>query len=195
MSKNILVFPRELIKNYNGFYEWENCRNLIEDLYYYGQWIERDIAEKSENLIQATACAFLYNESNKYVVFQSTKSNKLYLNEKYSLIVGGHVDFIDDVSVYDVLTNTLHREISEEISISSNYNIEQKGIIIDQSSVEKSKHMCFLYKMIIKNCNIAIKSYNEFKDTVDYRTNQYLYANCRKFDPWSQIIINRVIDY
>ena len=195
MSQKILVFPRNLIDCYNGFYALDKCYDLIEKIQCSYQWIERSVAEESNDLIQAIPCVFLYNDLYEYVVFESINNEKSYLNEKYSLLVGGHIDYICDVSLHDILENTLRREIHEEIIISDEGIITKTGIIIDKSSIERSKHICFLYNMNIVQHDITIKSYDEFKDGINYYTNKLLYKNRYKFDPWSQIIINRIIDY
>ncbi len=193
MSNDILVFPRYLIENCNDFQTWNNSYNMIENIKYYYQWLGRDIAEESDNFIQVISCVFLCNTFNRYVVFQSIDNNKPYLNEKYSLLVGGHVDYNSNKVLHNILKDNLHKEISEEINISKDYTISPIGIIVDKSSIEKSKHLCFLYRMYINDYKITIKSHKEFKNTVNYFNNKDLEDNYGKFDPWSQIIIANII--
>ena len=191
-EQEILVFPREALTTRERFVSWDVAHSVIRSVEESMTWLPREEAEKSEDFLQPIPCAIVRGGDDKYCVLRRVNEGRSDLRSRISLIVGGHVDKCpNDYGLLSLLSMTLEREIEEELGVNNLSDIEPVGLVIDHSSVVASRHIGFVYEIVVAD-QFKPKAAEEF--SLRSKVNGQLYtANelsgfLKEFDPWSLII-------
>ena len=196
-DREILVFPRLSLPTLAPFIPWKNASTSFKFIEEGMDWVSREKAELSADLFQPIPCAIVRNDLGEYCVLRRIKEGREDLRSKVSLVVGGHVDRCDETTgLSSLLLSTLKREVKEELGVESLSGIMPIGMVMDHSSVIASRHVGFVYELVISE-EFKPQATEEF--SADSILNRRLYAPTElskfreEFDPWSFIIFAEYI--
>ena len=156
------------------------------------RWLPRSEAEASDEFIQPIPCALALDEGGGYYLFLRIKERRADLRKRFSLIVGGHIDWEADAPEFPQLVrSTLTREISEELRVCQLASVTPIGLVVDHTSIESSRHVGIVHEVVFKGPVRARKA-EEFSVWSKHSKHPYsiseLSAHRAKLDPWSSII-------
>jgi predicted NUDIX family phosphoesterase len=155
--------------------------------------MERGDAESSEQWIQPIPVALLTNSLGEYCILRRTRENRRDLNDKLTLVVGGHVDRYEDArDMTRLLEVTLTRELFEEVGLQSQVKPQLVGLVIDNSSVMTSRHVAFVFQVGTDE-TVRANAPEEFARRSKYSGRFLAFSELlqlrRQFDPWSALVI------
>ena len=206
--QEILVFPRSFLNDKGEFIQQDEAKQLIESLSVAVDWMPREEAESSEAWVQPIPCAIFRDASGKYCVFRQIRQRRKDLSQRLSLVVGGHVDRCAESSLLpEVLSETVKREVWEEVGIVLDHTPSLVGMVVDASSLMASRHVGFIYQVDV-NTDVKSLSSEEFsirseyngrflnmEDHTKFRLKEGRLAfGSLQFDPWSSIIYAQYLD-
>ena len=188
----VLVFPRAIFSEAFSLLPWDAVQpqlSAIEDSFL---WLERALAERSTDLVQAIPCAYFSDSEERYCVLRRVEDVRTDLNKRLSLVVGGHVDESPlDFSFQFAMKLTLEREVKEELGFVAKENPEPVGVIVDNSSIQASRHVAFVHKVVAER--VTPQAPEEFnrrsKLTGEFWGAAELVKRRSEFDPWSRLLI------
>ena len=189
----ILSIPRECIAGYSRFIPWAMADEILNSAEENMAWIPRDEVEQSADWVQLIPCAIILNEHRQYRVFRRASQGRSDLKSRISMIVGGHIDDMDNDSLRlsSLVRGTLEREIHEELRLDSVSGIKPIGLVMDLSSVVASSHLGVVHEVVVKGHAKAIAT-EEFSAKSRYNGRLYsaqgLSTWLNTFDPWSSIV-------
>jgi len=163
------------------------------------QYMERSKAEIDQNYVQIVAAAYISNK-NRYLVFTRSESEKReQLRGKKTLIVSGHVDYEDQALSHggnNEIENCLLRELAEELQYFDRPMIEPKFAFRMGDDVMGKRHYSFVYH-VSTNSNrveaIGLPGTGDFKPEATWMTLSQLQEFHNEFDPWSRVVIGRLV--
>ena len=192
VANKVLVFPRSIFGEAFSLLPWDSVQRQIEEIESSFSWVDRPEAERSHDLVQAIPCAVIRDFGGKCCVLRRIQSPRNDLSRKLSLIVGGHIDHSYDLASFQMaMSSSLNRELEEEVGIRTEKTPRPVGVIIDDSSVEASRHAAFIHEMIADQ--VSPNAPEEFmvrsKFSGKFMTASQLAEIRDDFDPWSRLLI------
>jgi predicted NUDIX family phosphoesterase len=124
----------------------------------------RSEAEQNTNLLQPIPCAILRHKDKVLILKRNKPGHPLH--DKYDVWAGGHVSESDAGA--DILTNTLNRELSEEVFIKEAYELQGGPIALIRTNEDAraSRHIAVLYQIELKSEDVALAlNQKEFRST------------------------------
>ena len=191
-DRRVLVFPRVIFDNVFSLLPWDSIQVQLEDIESSFSWLSRVDAERSVDLVQAIPCAFIRNDSGKCCVLRRVQNARTDLNKKLSLVVGGHMDDVQDhESFIRSMYVNLCRELEEEIGLLPNVRPRPVGVIVDSSTVGSSRHVAFVHELVAED--VSPRAPEEFtvrsRLTGEFMAVSKLAQRRDEFDPWSRLLI------
>lgn len=195
-DNQILVFPRMIFGDVFSLLPWDSIQDRLGQIESAFSWMNRADAEKSIDLVQAIPCACIRDRQGRYCILRRVKSPRSDLSKKLSLVVGGHIDEpCSQDSFQTILSLNLLRELEEEVGIFPDEIPDPIGVIIDDSSIQASRHVAFLHEL--ESQQISPKASEEFamksKYSGMFADATQLAKRHREFDPWSKLLIEEYI--
>ena len=195
-ASQVLVFPRVVFGDVFTLLLWDSIQEQIVEIEKTFAWLDRPDAERSHDWVQAIPCAFIRDTEGKFCVLRRVRDSRNDLRNKLSLVVGGHIDEpCDDNSFRTTMSLNLMRELEEEIGILPSETPRPVGVVIDDSSIEASRHVAFLHEMVSER--VFPKASEEFAMRSKY-SGAFMPASRieemrHRFDPWSKLLIEEYI--
>ena len=192
-TTEVLVFPRTVFGSAYSLLPWESVQSKIAKIEDSLSWLQRPIAEQSEDMVQAIPCTIVRDSEDRYCLFRRVQESRRELSKKLSLIIGGHIDAADDQDCFlTTMSRNLIREIDEEIGVRLEAPPRPVGVIIDGSSIVASRHVAFLHEMIVES--VSAQAPEEFSSKWSKYTGKFVSASKlgerrSEFDPWSRLVI------
>ena len=193
-QQEILVVPRRLFADWLGFIPWDEFAHKLPSISLGATWLNRELAERSDDFVQIIPCGILHNASGEYCVQRRVKSTRSDLNKKITLTFGGHIDKDSQLQAdgfLGLLLSTLRRELEEELGVKSIHNISNVGLIIDPASLSASRHIAFVFQARVDS-KISALATEEFALGSKYNASFlkiHEISALRSFlDPWSKIV-------
>ena len=197
-TNEVLVFPRTIFSEEFSLLPWDAIQEKLVEIERSFSWLPRPDAELSTNMVQAIPCTFIRDRAGRYCVLRRISNTREDLDEKLSLIVGGHIDEPhDDGSFQAAMSFNLMRELDEEIGIGlANGSPRPVGVIIDNSSIQASRHVAFMHET--QADQVFPKAWEEFKAGNPNYSGRFMPASGLvekhdEFDPWSRLLIEEYI--
>lgn len=194
-ENRILVFERKRLPS-ESFIPVDRSAELVERLVDSSRWMSRPRAERSRRWVQPIPCA-LVRQGDQYMVLRRIRDTRSDLRSRVTLLAGGHIDYRpDSPPVSELFEDTLRRELLEEIGIRAVREIRPVGLVVDQSSLEASRHLAFVYEVAVDDA-IRVRAGEEFSlnstfsSTFITRTRLPNFES--RFDPWSGILCARLL--
>lgn len=159
------------------------------------EFINREVAENDKTYKQIIPYAIIRNSNNDFFVYK--RGNKNYnekrLSDKWSLGVGGHIERIDIPTDHsrNIITESVLREIREEIGISSDFSLDLLGYINDDSNEVGKVHFGIVYLVSLFRTDIEVcqDEIQEFK----FSSLEEIKELYEKFETWSKLIYDFLI--
>ena len=187
-EQRVLCVPRRCVENQQSFTPWGSADWLFRTAETGMRWLPRREAEASTEFIQPIPCALVVSEQEKYYVFRHIREVRADLKARFSLIVGGHIDWEADTPEFSQLVrSTLTREISEELDINEETSITPIGLVVDHTSLESSRHVGIVHEVIVSG-SVEPSAKGEFSISAKYSGllySAFALRRLRRFDPWS----------
>jgi predicted NUDIX family phosphoesterase len=168
LDESICVVPLEALKTGlpdSGFVsDATMISGFLDTVHNSKAFTPRSDAEQNPNYLQPIPCAVLRYD-DKILILRRKKPGHP-LHDKYDVWAGGHVNQADDGD--DILLNTLHRELEEEVFIKEAFELNPKpiGLIRTNEDARASRHVAILYELTLKNENVALAmNQKEFRST------------------------------
>ena len=197
-ANRVLVFPRAIFDEEFSLLPWDSIQEKIAEIESSFSWLARHTAEQSKELVQAIPCAFIRDSNGRFCVLRRVQTPRKDLSKKLSLVVGGHIDNSRDHNTFQAsMYSNLMRELEEEVGIGATENpLRPVGVIIDDSSIQASRHIAFVHE--IQADNVWPKAREEFvvdnsKYSGTFMDASELAERRDQFDPWSRLLIEEYI--
>ena len=195
-ANQVLVFPRAIFGDVFSLLPWDSIQEQIEEIESTFSWLHRPDAELSLHLVQAIPCGFIRDHEGRYCVLRRVENSRNDLNRKLSLVVGGHIDKPHkDSSFRATMSLNLMRELDEEVGIRPEEPPRPVGVIIDDSSIQASRHVAFLHE--ITSEQVLPRAPEEFAVRSKYSGTFMPAARIAEmshgFDPWSRLLIEEYV--
>ena len=195
-DNKVLVFPRAIFSDAYSLLSWDAIQDQLGEIEGSFCWMERANAELSLDFVQAIPCAFVSDSAGRYCVLRRVENTRADLNRKLSLVVGGHIDESPlGGSFQATMSWFLDRELGEELGLVPKVHPQPVGVIVDNSSVEASRHIAFLHKVTAER--VTIQAPEEFsknsKFSREFMEASTLEEKRKNFDPWSRLLIEELI--
>lgn len=206
MEEKIVCFSRSILSKYpnrSGVLRVRDNEDVWDLILSNLQFMPRTIVEQNYDYKQLVVYV-LTKAGELYLTYKRTrKTEEERLREKHSLGIGGHVNLSDRSQIELFRTNHekgmsfilqgVWREIREEIDIESRTLGEPELIyfINDDSDRVGWKHFGVVWLLRIEEPNVSRKGkgIGELK----FQDLNYLRANKRKFERWSQLLIDHFL--
>ncbi len=189
----VLVAPRHYFASADRFVERSDTAKLLLTLSDKCRWMLRSEAEVSEEWVQPIPVALLANSKGNWCILRRTKETRFDLEAKLTLVLGGHVDADNGtVDLSRLLTETLLRELQEEVGVTSDREPKLLGLIVDNSSLLSSRHVALVF-VVVTEQEVRSQAPEEFAKRSRYSgrflPTSELMALHGQFDPWSNVLI------
>lgn len=206
-SARILTFPRNLFVGRGGFIDEREARNLLRVAARSAKWLPRPLAEDSSSDVQPIPCAVVTDGAERYLLLKRIHDAREDLRSRFSLVVGGHVDFHETVaiglasgkgsrSIETLLEVTLRRELAEELRIHLDRPPSPVGMVVDWKSVESSRHVGFVFLAETSADSIDVSADEEFhlRRKRQFYSIQDIRSLRSRLDPWSVLLLDAFLD-
>lgn len=199
MSTQILVLPRSTLPT-----DWVSpwpTGDVLDGFQGSLTWMNRADAEMSSQWVQPIACAVLSDRSGRYCVIRRKAQTTRDLRGRLTLVVGGHVDEPAGSSALleDILEATVARELGEEVGLTGGLHLRPLGVVVDLGSLDASRHVAFVYRIAVSPDDLRLQAPEEFSQRSKYNLSFMPVRELRKlrkrFDPWSGLILDRVLAF
>ena len=193
-NQEILVFPRKVLTTDDCFVPWAVAKSMLVPVEESMTWLPRPEAERAADLVQPIPCAIIRNHAQEYSVLRRVNEGRADLRSRISLVVGGHIDRCPgNHGLSSLLSTTLKREVAEELGVNDLPEIKPVGLVMDHSSVVASRHVGFVYEIVIADefKPLAVEEFStrsKFNGQSYSATGLARFFKGNEFDPWSAII-------
>lgn len=182
------VLPDDVIAKWPSQEEFRLYESVSE-------WMYRSRAENSLEHVQPIPVATLRDRNERYCVIKRSRNAASGLSMKYTLVVGGHVDYgVAGGDIPGLLYETLVRELEEEAGITSCESITPFVTLLDRSSEESSRHLAFVYRATVDPESVRIRAPEEFSQRTKFKVTFMPLGDIqrleRRLDPWSGLLVD-----
>jgi len=133
----VLVFERKHIPS-RPFVSGRGALSVHESADRTAGWVERREAERLRGWVQPIPCAIMRQGSDAYLVLRRVSQQRKDLSSRVTLLVGGHVDYLEGERHFDeLLLLTLRRELGEEIGL---HGLSEVAVLVSSQTRVRSVH-------------------------------------------------------
>lgn len=147
----VFVAPREALfpectpQGFHPFGSEREAAEFLGRLGTHGFFVERPRAERTPAWKQAIPYCVVTNPEGVLVMKRRAKGGEARLHDKLSIGVGGHINPIDDEERGDLLLAAARREITEELEVSSEFELRLAGFLNDDSNPVGAVHVGLVF--------------------------------------------------
>ncbi len=193
MEERILVVPRatlfEDMETPQGFGR-AHLQQLVERIRDFHEFADRKAAEKDPSLKQVIPYMVLCCGPRLFLMRRFDNQDEERLRNLYSLGVGGHVNPAEDAQGQDILMAGLERELSEEVQIAGDYELEPVGYINDESNPVGQVHFGLAYRVALEDENVEVREKDIMSGSfVSVDEAQSVFP---QMETWSQIVLKNI---
>lgn len=154
----------------------------------HGEFILRYEAELNPEYRQIIPYCLIRCDDNYFITKRINGDERL-INQ-YSIGIGGHIDFVN--TEYDIIKNSLQRELDEEVDIRCNIDsIRLAHMIISNNTEVDKAHLGLVYIIDVDSLDVEIKE----KDVLEgcWISEDDLINFDGKLETWSKICVEKII--
>lgn len=159
LNPKILVVPRKYIESLpysnGGSFGPEAIEAAVECIREHGQYVARDTAESSVELVQIISCGVLAYQDQIFLLQRKDTDPKYRLHGKATIWRGCHVVRRQGMRAPEVLEDALQERISQSLFLSRVFAMEGMGYCWDSAEELENRHFGFIYKIMIDNSSTA----------------------------------------
>jgi len=165
MEEKIMILPTKKLF-YDKYFEWYHSHketNFSTKINKYFSFQKRWPMEINPDYKQPIVYGIIINtESQKIFAYQRTnKHSENRLDNKRSRWVWWHVDYDNYKNINNILDENIKRELSEEVNLTKNYNLEILWYINDDSDPVWQVHFGVVYIIEVNHEDIKPHSHRE----------------------------------
>jgi len=160
-------------------------------------WLSRPEAERSLDYVQPIPCTLISNGHGLYLVLKRIAAARTDLKNKFSLVVGGHIDRPRSISsdFMTLIIDALRVELDEELGLPLTNLPKALGLVVDSISVTASRHVGILFRTIASS-HFVVRAPEEFITlgvSQQFLTPSQIVSLRDSLDPWSKIVVDEHI--
>jgi predicted NUDIX family phosphoesterase len=163
----------------------DGARQILDIIASKHFFIDRPIAEVSPEYRQIIPYVVVRNEDDYFVLVRTTKQTESRLHHKLSLGIGGHIN------PGHSLLEGLQKELDEEVSIGTTYDMEFVGIVNDDSTDVGRVHLGAAYLLEAAGKEVIVKETEKMSSR--WMPRAALREARTAMESWSQIIYDQFI--
>lgn len=148
-------------------------------------FIDRDLAERSPEWRQIIPYVVIRNGDDVFALTRTAKQTEARLHHKLSIGIGGHVN------PGHTLIDGLNEELTQEVRIDGEYDLEFAGILNDESTEVSRVHLGAVFLLDSKTRGIVVLETE--KMTGRWMSRPELGAAREAMETWSQIVYDELI--
>jgi predicted NUDIX family phosphoesterase len=193
MDEKVLVIPAshfEKIGLFTGFlaHKPDYITQLLDPKVF--SFEPRSQCETDPSYKQLIPYIILRNDNQLFHYRRGGSGSEKRLQSKRSIGIGGHISEADAVGPYDLYRNGMLREISEEVSIDSEYSERMIGLIYDPSTPVGEVHLGVVHIFDLKSVNAKSKE-SALADS-GFSSRLELMQYYSEFETWSQLALDQL---
>ncbi len=188
---NILVVPREEIKNPNTF--WEFSQEELNLILEKSELKWRADMEEDKSYKQFIPYIAVISKGKLLTYRRTPKGTETRLHDKYSLGVGGHVDEYENLSGMDLLVDATLREIEEEIGVKvTKDQVNFVGFINDESDNVGIYHIGIAAILNLDSLNLNLGE-TDILDNREFMSKTQVKEIYDKLENWSKTFFDKYL--
>lgn len=152
-------------------------------------FLPRQQAEYDPTVRQIIPYVILRRQGSYFLLRRLKKQTEQRLHQKLSLGVGGHINPTEEASADPILAG-LHRELAEEVNVSSLRSLTCVGLINETTGGVSDYHTGLVY-LLETDGEVTVRETE--KMTGSWVTPQALAEVYEDLETWSQLVYDRVI--
>jgi predicted NUDIX family phosphoesterase/thymidylate kinase len=194
--ESILVLPRELVDylpDAGLVTDRETIRRFLAAIGQSGDFVDRRVAEESEEYVQPIPIAYFWHDGDLLVLRRTERDQSHRMHEKCTVWAGGHIRLDDGGE--DPIQAALAREVEEELYLSELPELEVVGLVRDDSSPRSRMHVGIVHRAVLQG-PIALamdgQDFTEFRGgsvTVHLVGPDGIGGYANRMEPWSRTIL------
>lgn len=150
-------------------------------------FMERDKAEYDNTVKQIIPYVILRRKDEVFLLRRLKKQSEARLHDKLSIGVGGHINPNDETGFSDIIEASLHRELSEEVSIVGTHTLHCVGILNENNGGVSDYHAALLYSLEIDGTATVLETE---KMEGHWIPQKELDSHLKSLETWSKIAAN-----
>ena len=194
--KRSVLFGKDYFQGFKRHNEIDFEKRILENY----EYVERDVAEKNEQLKQPIGyCVLLDPKTKKIFLYRRATRDEDYkekrLQGKWSIGIGGHIERAD-VKEENPIRGSMLRELKEEVGLDNVLKIETLGYINDDSNSVGRVHFGILYVVEIENeLSWESKEIEQGKMVGIEEFARMCESDAENVESWSCIALNGLKEY
>lgn len=190
-KEKIAVIKNENLSLQEGFnqYSKDTLRTIINNHFF----INRYDAEFNHEFRQPIGYILLRHKDTYFATLRLNNSGEERLVGNISLGTGGHINQCDSLRPGNIISNSVIRELHEELNIDCNAKLNSKiiGFIYDSSNDVGKDHVGVVVLIDISKPLVTIKETDKLEGK--FVTKEYIKENYDKLESWSKIVFDYLL--
>ena len=148
-------------------------------------FIDRDVAERSPQYKQIIPYVVVRCADDYFVLQRTAKQTESRLHHKISLGIGGHVN------PGHTLLEGLEKELGEEVDVDTDFTLDFKGMLNDDSTEVGTVHLGAVYVLDAATRDVTVRETE--KMTGQWTPRAALAPLRERMETWSQIVYDQLL--
>jgi predicted NUDIX family phosphoesterase len=190
----LVVATSELQPFLTSTFTNDRSQEILSKIREQHKFMPRDEAENDPKWKQIIPYVLVRHQDNYLMLRRFKTQGEARLHDKLSLGVGGHIN--QDTPMHgftDIISASLHRELDEEITLKSSYEVHAIGVLNDDSSAVGKVHLGLAFLLAVKSSGFEVNEKDQMSAT--WATVDEIQAAYDQLEGWSQILFERCIKY
>lgn len=150
-------------------------------------FMEREKAEYDNTVKQIIPYVILRRKDEVFLLRRLKKQTEARLHDKLSIGVGGHINPTEKEGFSDIIEAGLHRELSEEVSITGSYALHCVGILNENNGGVSDYHTALIYYLEVEGTVTVLETE---KMEGHWIPQKELSSHLKTLETWSKIAVN-----
>lgn len=159
-----------------------------------GKYMPRPEAEQDPSFKQIIPYVVMCCDGKYLNYVRGKRAGETRLVEKRSIGIGGHINPVDDMSLfspYDTYLNAVKREVEEEVHVDTEYTDKVIGLLNDDSNEVGSVHLGIVHLWTLNEPKVTKKE--QMITQMEFLSPDELLAVRESMETWSQLCLDHLI--
>jgi predicted NUDIX family phosphoesterase len=148
-------------------------------------FIDRDVAERSPQYKQIIPYVIIRCGGDYFVLERTAKQTEARLHHKVSLGIGGHIN------PGHTLLDGLEKELFEEVHVDTDFRLDFKGMLNDDSTEVGTVHLGAVYVLDAATAEVRVRETEKMRG--QWMPRAALGPLRERMETWSQIVYDELI--
>ena len=189
-NEKIAVVKNTELNLQEGFNSYS--KDILKTILMKSFFINRYDAEFNPEFRQPIGYIVLRHKDMYFATLRLNNSGEKRLIGNISLGTGGHANQIDVMKPGNIISNSVIRELHEELNIDCNSKLNSKiiGFIYDSSNEVGKDHVGVVVLIDISKTNVTVKETDKLEGK--FVTKEFIKENYDKLESWSKIVFDYI---